>query len=639
MDAARRRRRTRLSEYVTLIYVNLEARFRRSKTGMGRLDLPPVDSFGTNGFFKMRIESAPKTIGRTTARTWLRRSLSVAFILTASSACASDDIAGAPGYAVPGRTVTGNYLAGRFAQARQDAAAAANFLDAVLKMAPTSPEILRRTFILMLAEGRMNEATGLASRLVGVNAKAPIANLLLVVEAIKNGRYEEALVKLKTLPDNGLNALMGPIVRSWALFGLGKGADKSLKALEPLLKRNGAEALYQLHGALILELSGRTKEAEAFFQKAVKAQGGLSFRLTQLFGGFYERGGQIQKAQALYAQFSKENPGSQLMAYRKERRKTETAPPRNVEDTVSGVAEGLYGLASSLRQQNARETALVFGRIGLYLRPDFPVMQILIGGILESSNRLEGANAIYLSIRPSSLFSWQGRLRAALNMADLDRTDEAVSRLRAMAAERPKDPNILIRLGDILRARQRFKEAIEVYNQAESRIGKPERRYWTLFYARGISLEQTKQWAKAEADLLKALEIRPDQPFVLNYLGYSWIDQGMNLDRAMEMIKKAVSLRPNDGYIVDSLGWAHYRLKAYGDAVRELERAAELRPEDPVINDHLGDAYWRVGRRAEARFQWRRSLGLKPDPKLVGAIKSKISQGLPETKAASNGDG
>ncbi|HEC14358.1 MAG TPA: tetratricopeptide repeat protein, partial [Rhodospirillales bacterium] len=574
-----------------------------------------------------------------TTRAWLRRTLVVAFILTASSACASDKTTGTAGYTGPGQTVTGNYLAGRFAQARKDVPGATKFLGAVLKMTPTSPEVLRRIFILMVAEGRMKEATGLAARLLDVNSKAPIANLLLVAAAIKDGRYEEALERLKTLPDNGLNTLMSPIVKSWALFGLGKGADVALKALEPLLKRNGAEPLYRLHGALILELSGRTKEAETFFIKAVEIQGGLSFRLAELFGGFYERSGQIKKAQALYRQFSQDNPGSQLRAHRAARRKIEPVPPRDVVDTVTGVAEGLFGLASSLRQQNARETALVFGRIGLYLRPDFPVMQILIADILDSTGRLESANKIYLSIRTSSLFSWQGRLRVALNLDDMGRTDEAVARLRAMAVERPKDPNILIRLGDILRSRERFKEAIEVYNQAESRIGKPSRRYWNLFYARGISLEQTRQWAKAEADFLESLKIRPDQPFVLNYLGYSWIDQGMNLDRAMKMIEKAVSLRPNDGYIVDSLGWAHYRLKSYDLAVSELERAVELRPEDSVINDHLGDAYWRVGRRNEARFQWRRSLGLKPDPERVGAIESKIDKGLPKTKAAANGDG
>ncbi len=605
---------------------------------MRRLNSRPVGS-PLDGFLNMRIKSARKTTGPATARTWLRRTLVVAFVLTASSACASDKTTGEAEYTVPGPTVTGNYLAGRFAQARKDVPAATQFLGAVLKKTPSSPEVLRRTFILMVAEGRMEEATGLAARLLGVNSKAPIANLLLVAKAIKTGRYQEALGKLKTLPDNGLNTLMSPIVKSWALFGLGKGADEALKALAPLAKRNGAEPLYRLHGALILELSGRTKEAETFFIKAIEAQGGLSFRLAELFGGFYERSGQMEKAQALYRQFSKDNPGSQLMAHRTARRKTEPVPPRDVEDTVSGVAEGLFGLASSLRQQNARETALVFGRIGLYLRPDFPVMQILIADILDSSGRLESANAIYLSIRPDSLFSWQGRLRAALNLDDMGRTDEAVARLRAMAAERPKNSNILIRLGDILRSRERFAEAIEVYNQAESRLSKSGRQPWSLYYARGISLEQTSQWAKAEADFLKSLQIRPDQPFVLNYLGYSWIDQGMNLDRAMKMIEKAVSLRPNDGYIVDSLGWAHYRLKSYDQAVRELERAVELRPEDPVINDHLGDAYWRVGRRNEARFQWRRSLGLKPEPDQVDGIKSKINKGLPDTKAAANGNG
>jgi len=157
-------------------------------------------------------------------------------------------------------------------------------------------------------------------------------------------------------------------------------------------------------------------------------------------------------------------------------------------------------------------------------------------------------------------------------------------------------------------------------------------------YARGISLEQTKQWPRAEADFLKALEFRPDQPYVLNYLGYSWVDQGLNLDKARGMIKKAVSLRPNDGYIVDSLGWAHYRLGEYADAVRELERAAELRPEDPVINDHLGDAYWRVGRQTEARFQWLRALGLEPKPGLAAILKEKIKSGL-KAKNKTGGDG
>src|SRR5690606_33991930 len=148
----------------------------------------------------------------------------------------------------------------------------------------------------------------------------------------------------------------------------------------------------------------------------------------------------------------------------------------------------------------------------------------------------------------------------------------------------------------------------------------PQPHQWTLFYFRGIAYERAKQWDKAEADLLQALALFPEQPHVLNYLGYSWVDQGMHLDEAMDMIARAVELRPNDGYIVDSLGWAHYRLGNYEEAVRELERAVELRPEDPVINDHLGDAYWKVGRRLEARFQWAHARDLDPEPDALEEI-------------------
>jgi Flp pilus assembly protein TadD len=163
------------------------------------------------------------------------------------------------------------------------------------------------------------------------------------------------------------------------------------------------------------------------------------------------------------------------------------------------------------------------------------------------------------------------------------------------------------------------------------RIGELERRHWSLLYARGIALERSKKWNRAEADFLRALEFEPEQPYVLNYLGYSWVEKGINLKKALAMIRKAVELRPNDGYIVDSLGWGLYQLGKMDEAVRELERAVELRAEDPIINDHLGDAYWQVGRRQEARFQWSRALSLDPDPELIGVIQAKLKKGMAKT--------
>ena len=210
----------------------------------------------------------------------------------------------------------------------------------------------------------------------------------------------------------------------------------------------------------------------------------------------------------------------------------------------------------------------------------------------------------------------------------LKRTQPAIRHLNAMARDRKDDPGPLINLGDILRSHDRFTEAVDAYDRAFKRIEKTEPRHWSLLYARGIALEQSKQWPRAEADFLEALELKPDQPYVLNYLGYSWIEKGRHTERAQEMIQKAVKLRPNDGYIVDSLGWGHYKLGNYEKSVLHMERAVELRPQAPVINNHLGDAYWRVGRRREANFQWNRSLSLDPKEEMAVKIRQKLKTGL-----------
>lgn len=209
-----------------------------------------------------------------------------------------------------------------------------------------------------------------------------------------------------------------------------------------------------------------------------------------------------------------------------------------------------------------------------------------------------------------------------------DEPDEAKTLLEKVADRSPDDLAPLDALGNIMRARKRYDEAIVYYTRALKLIGKPEKRHWTFYYSRGTCYERTKQWPKAEADLKKALELSPDQPLALNYLGYSWIDQGHNLSEGLKLIKRAVSLKPDDGYIVDSLGWAYYRLGRYKDAVGQLERAVELRPDDPVLNDHLGDALWRVGREREARFQWDQALSLSPEPAEVVKIKKKLAEGL-----------
>ena len=236
-----------------------------------------------------------------------------------------------------------------------------------------------------------------------------------------------------------------------------------------------------------------------------------------------------------------------------------------------------------------------------------------LADLYEQVKKPELALKVYQRVPANSPLKRNAEIQLATNLDALDRTDEAKKILERLMTERPDDLEAIMALGNILRGRKEFADCGDVYGKAVDLIENPQKANWLVFYFRGICHERSKHWAKAEADFKKALELSPDQPHVLNYLGYSWIDQGINLDEGMRMIRRAVEQRPDDGYIVDSLGWAHYRIKEYEEAVKNLERAVELKPADPTINDHLGDAYWKIGRTLEAKFQWSHARDLKPE--------------------------
>jgi Flp pilus assembly protein TadD len=268
--------------------------------------------------------------------------------------------------------------------------------------------------------------------------------------------------------------------------------------------------------------------------------------------------------------------------------------------------------------------------MALYLKGDAPLALAALANVYETTKRYDAAIAVYDRIPRGTPLQSAVDIRKALNLNQLERVEDAKTLLEQLVASDPADIRPLDALGNIMRARKRYQEAANYYTRAISLIGpKPDKKHWNYFYARGTCYERLKRWTQAEPDLQKALQLSPDQPLVLNYLGYSWVDQSRNLKQGLALIEKAVSLKPDDGYIVDSLGWAHYRLGNYKEAVKHLEKAVELKPEDPVLNDHLGDAFWRVGRELEARFQWDQALTLKPEPEDVDKIKRKIAKGLP----------
>ena len=299
-----------------------------------------------------------------------------------------------------------------------------------------------------------------------------------------------------------------------------------------------------------------------------------------------------------------------------------------VASASAGIAEVFYGIGDALTSEGSVETGSVYLRLALLLKPDFPLVHVALGEVYETVRKYERAIEAYARVPESSPLWMNVQIRKGYSLNALKRVEEAKVLLERLADTFPKETRPLDALGSIMRSHKRFAEARDYYSRAIALVRKPTKRHWALFYSRGVSYERLKQWPKAEVDFKKALKLDPNKALVLNYLGYSWVDQGRNLKEAMALIRKAVKLKPDDGYFVDSLGWAYYRQGRYHKAVEHLERAVELRPDDPVINDHLGDAYWKVGRRLEAKFQWNQALSLKPEPDEEKKIKVKLAQGL-----------
>jgi Flp pilus assembly protein TadD len=307
-----------------------------------------------------------------------------------------------------------------------------------------------------------------------------------------------------------------------------------------------------------------------------------------------------------------------------------------VHNAKEGAAEVLYGLGGAGSRQGDELAALIYLRLALYLRPDHALAAVTVADLYEQLKQSQSAIDAYQMVPDGSPMRASANIQAGLSLDALGRSGDAVKRLQEIVAANPKDIDALSALGSLQRSAKDFASAAHTYDKAIALLAKPDRSNWTLFYFRAICFERTKQWPKAEADFKKALELFPDQPLVLNYLGYSWVDQGVNLDEAFKMLRRAVDLRPTDGYVVDSLGWANFKLGHYDEATRELEKAIELKPADPVVNDHLGDAYWRMGRKLDAHFQWNHARDMGPEPEDLPAILKKIDSGLPdEEKPAS----
>lgn len=527
----------------------------------------------------------------------------------------------------------GSYLAGQHAFAKRDFDAAARYMSEALRVVPPpDPGLLRRALIARLASGQADAARALARRLLAIEKDAPLARLSMAVGDFKAARFDSAKERLSSILPRGPEPFYGPLLSAWAEVGSGD-YDAAIAVLgKPDGNRNTA-AFRSLHTALILDLAGRPEEAKREYLAAADEMREPAARFVQAVGSFFRRNGDAAEAERRFRAFLAERNRSSPIESELADLLAGKPAERIAADAIEGAAEAFFNAASLSMRARSTELGLIYGQFALDLKPDFPSARFLVGQIFESVGRDESAVKAYGQVDRASPLSWTARLQRAGGLSRLGREEEAIRILRRMATERQERTDALKTLGDLFRNKKRFPESVEAYDAAIDRIGTIETRHWRLLFSRGIALERSKNWPRAEKDLLAALELSPDEPYLLNYIGYSWVDQGIRLDDARRMIERAVELEPRSGAIVDSLGWALYRMGDFAGAVEKLERAAELEPLDPTVNDHLGDAYWRVGRRNEAAFQWRRALNLDPEPELVKIIEDKISRGLSTPQA------
>jgi len=550
-----------------------------------------------------------------------RVALLAAALLAGCAASGGAPDAATPTPMPPGRlTASGTYLAGSFAAAETDTQAAADFLLEALRLAPDQPEVINRAFLATVLDGRP-EAVRIARRL----PENELAAMLQAGADAMAGRWDRAETRVRSLPRQGASQILQPLLLAWVQAGRGN-IDAAMATLRPQLEGNRPSAIAALHGAMIADLGNRPLEAERLVRLALAHSPEVHLRLVQIAAGILGRAGKEAEAMKLVESISTGGDDLAMLGTPEVRRRM--LQDRPVNSAVEGMAEAELALAGALRGQNAPELALLLARLSLRLRPDFVPALLVAAESLMAEQHYAGALSMLSRVPKDDALYPVVVVRRATLLDRMNRPDEAIATLQALATERPESLQPAARLGDLLRARERYAEAAVAYDAAVARAGDGPNT-WPLLYARGIALERSGQWPRAEADFKRALQLSPEQPYVLNYLGYTWVERGENLTEARQMLERAMALRPNDGNIADSLGWALFKLGDLPGAVKWLERAVELESRNATINDHLGDAYWAAGRQREAVFQWRRAVTVDPEPKETPRIAAKLRERQP----------
>ena len=520
-------------------------------------------------------------------------------------------------------SATGSFMAGQQALKDLRTDEAARYFFQAAQADWENPLLVERAFIAFAADGQIGQAASTAKHLLDLDENNELAELVVATEALTERRYDAADRLLKAIAQDSFTGITASILRAWALVGDNRKAEADAVMNE--LGASGLEDFLVFHLALMAEAAGETEEAIALAGQAFDNEPYVA-RVVEVYARILANAGRFDEAKDVLQQFEDQGLTHPIVTIVREQVDAGQRPGVFATNVQVGAAEMFHGIGVALARDGSMDLSLVFLRMGLYLDPSADVITLALGQLLDAAGQHDAANRIYNAVPATSAMKPTAIVRVATNLDALGDREDALRRLSNIVAAQPNDLDAVSVLGDLLRTDEQYAKAAEAYTKALEITGGDSPADWRYYYVRGIAYERDKQWPKAEADFLKALELNPDQPAVLNYLGYSWIDKDMHLEEALGMIEKAVAASPQDGYIVDSLGWAFYKLGRIDEAVKTLEQAVLMMPTDPEINDHLGDAYWKAGRQLEARFQW----NIASSVDTVGTVKERAAPKLAE---------
>ncbi|QPH52833.1 tetratricopeptide repeat protein [Pontivivens ytuae] len=524
------------------------------------------------------------------------------------------------------RTLSGAYLAATQAELRSDHVESALYYTRALAYDPENSVLLQRAMQAHVAKGDVAVAATIAERLLNLNGENQFATLVAMTQDIKENNPAQALARLDQ-GEQGMTPLLADLLRGWVLLTMGD-SEEALAVFEAISGNDTYAMFGAYHVGLALGAQGRLEEASARMEETGAGPVRLNRRSTLARIQLLAATGEREAASSLvdevlatgFGDAEFEALGARLAA-------GEEITFDVVRTAEQGVSEVFFDLASVLGNEG-QDVALIYGRLATHLEPQFVEALLTVAGILRNQGQHELATEAYDAVPATAPQFIEAELGRAEALEDAERIDEAIGVLTSLTRAYPDRLRPHYLLGEALRQAERPNEAVRVLDRAVTLVGEPEEQHWLVFYQRAIAHHQADNWPAAEADFRQALELEPENPLVLNYLGYSLVEERRNLEEALDMIERAVAQRPYDGYITDSLGWVYYRLGRFEEAVEPMERAVELAPVDPIINDHLGDVYWMVDRKREAEFQWKRALSFDPEPEDRARILRKLDVGL-----------